>query len=210
MITSVHRPRTGSEPQRTIADRGRPVPATAAQAMHRLQRLLTGAGLDRMLLGHERGVSVLSVPSDLTVWCVNGRITWRHGTDRHVTVEIHPATDPEGAAHHLLALLRGTRHSDEQEESPTEGGPAPSAAEVSVQGRDTGPLKGGTTVPVGAAADRSRRPVTSRLIGPLPHPRRQHTDRGSTSRQGSQRHAVRPARPRRPRPVTAARPPRAA
>ncbi|NYE50728.1 hypothetical protein HDA32_005848 [Spinactinospora alkalitolerans] len=53
----------------------------------------------------------------------------------------------------LLALLRGTRHSDEQEESPTEGGPAPSAADVSVQGKDTGPLKGGTTVPVRALTD---------------------------------------------------------
>lgn len=133
MPNDVTRHQAGLTSMRTSPGHDRTAPSTPGQTIHRLHQLLTDAGLDRMLIGHETGVSVLSVHSELTIWCVNGRITWRHSTDRHAPTAIHPAIDPHGAAERLLDhLTAGT-----DEPRPQEGAePDNTSLESNSQGKE--------------------------------------------------------------------------
>ncbi|WP_344968202.1 hypothetical protein [Salinactinospora qingdaonensis] len=169
--------------------------------MRELHRLLSHAGIHRMLIGHQRDVSVLSVHSDLTVWCVNGRITWRHSTHRHAATTIHPATDPAGAARLLLDHLSNTGHIDTQT-------PAPSDEETATETKSETAL-----APVSSPASQTSRPQPATLAGETPtvpgiEPSATHWPRSERSARMRWRTAVThpyplPLTPQRDEPATA-------
>lgn len=104
LLTRTYRdPQWTSHPsKRTTPDHHRTAPVTSAQTLLRLQQLPTHVGLKQMMLRNELGVPVLSFHSQLTVWSLNGRITWLLSTDRHAPTESHPAAAPESAARRLF------------------------------------------------------------------------------------------------------------
>ncbi|XVQ14661.1 ATP-binding protein [Spirillospora sp. CA-255316] len=55
----------------------RPAHTGAARAAEDLHALLVRRGIRRLIRRNERGVSVLSVKQDLTVWCEGGSFHWR-------------------------------------------------------------------------------------------------------------------------------------
>jgi hypothetical protein len=152
-------------------------PALPAQAMHRLYRLLSGAGIDRMLLGHETGVSVLSVHSELTIWCFNGRIRWcATGADGSRQSVTHPAGDVEGAASRLLAYLKGAHeHLEGKVDSLPEDGEV-TKSDPPPDERSAAVLMAGPAPSV-LRFRRPRRPVTVRPPIPLPRARSHRAER---------------------------------
>ncbi|GAA5054334.1 hypothetical protein HNP84_002948 [Thermocatellispora tengchongensis] len=93
------------------------------EATRLLRYALHRQGFTHTYQSNASGMSVLSVLTDLTVWCKDGMFVWTED-GREVT---HPADDPVGAADLIARQYRRPEHADpfesfEEDRSPTGSG----------------------------------------------------------------------------------------
>ncbi|GAA3512738.1 hypothetical protein FHR32_004918 [Streptosporangium album] len=85
------------------------------EATRLLRYALHRQGFTHTYQSNGNGMSVLSVQTDLTVWCKNGLFVWREG-GRETS---HPADDPVGAARLISRHYRRPATGDSPHEERT-------------------------------------------------------------------------------------------
>lgn len=84
------------------------------EATRMLRYALHRQGFTHTYQSNGNGMSVLSVSTDLTVWCRNGSFVW-HEDDFLIT---HPSDDPDGATRLIMRHHRTPERPDDDGLSP--------------------------------------------------------------------------------------------
>ena len=114
-IPPVRRPLPPGGPHGGAAAAG-PACTAAARAAEDLHALLVGRGIRRLIRRNERGVSVLSVRRDLTVWCAGGAFHWRVPGGGFARM---PRTDLTEACEQIVEIYEALSHTREDHLDPT-------------------------------------------------------------------------------------------
>ncbi|GAA0406859.1 hypothetical protein GCM10009530_68860 [Microbispora corallina] len=82
------------------------------EATRLLRYALHRQGFTHTYQSNGNGMSVLSVSTDLTVWCKNGSFVWHEGD----VVVTHPSDDPDGATRLIMRHYRTPERPSEEED----------------------------------------------------------------------------------------------